>query len=125
MTKKKVEKTIEEIALALLDARKAIAEWKEIEKPLADSLKKRIKDGESQNYFKITSASTFKVDNRDKAVEWATKYAPAVITVDSTAARKLFLGDIATGSMGSAEQNGFKFAETERLVAIGGDNYDI
>lgn len=119
MSKKKAEKTIEEIALALLDARKAISEWKEIEKPLADSLKKRIKDGESQNYFKITSASTFKVDNRDKAVEWATKYAPVVITVDAIAARKLFLGDIATGAMGSAEQNGFKFAETERLIMIG------
>ena len=113
------QKTAAEIASELLECRKAINEWKAIEKPLADALKQRIKAGEPQEYFKMTIASSFKVDNLKKALKWAQKYAPSTITVDATAARKVFLGDVATGSMGNAEKNGFTFKETERLTAIG------
>lgn len=111
-------KTAADIASELLECRRAIAEWKAIEKPLADALKERIKAGEEQNYFKITTAATFKVDNIKKAIKWAQKFAPATLTVDATAARRIFLGDVATGSMGSAEKNGFVFKETEKLVSI-------
>lgn len=120
MAKKKV-KTAAEIASELLECRKAIAEWKALEKPLADALKERMKAGEEQPFFKITTASSFKVDNIEKALAWAQKFAPKVITVDATAARRVFLGDIATGAMGTAEANGFTFKETERLIAIGED----
>lgn len=119
MAKKTKVQTAEDIAIKLLECRKAINEWKAIEKPLADSLKERIKAGEKQDSFKLTTSATFKVDDREKAIEWAQKYAPNVITVDATAARKVFLGDVATGSMGAAESNGFTFKETEKLVAIG------
>ena len=119
MAKKPKEKTAADIASELLECRKAINEWKAIEKPLADALKERIKAGEQQDSFRITTAATFKVEDREVALAWAQKYAPAVITVDATAARKVFLGDIATGSMGSAEKNGFIFKETEKLVAVG------
>lgn len=119
MAKKVKVQTAESIALELLECRKAINEWKAIEKPLTDALKQRIKAGEAQEHFKLTSAVSFKVEDKDKALKWANKYAPAVITVDATAARKVFLGDVATGSMGSEESNGFVFKETERLIAIG------
>lgn len=118
MKKTKVQ-SAEDIAVKLLECRNAINEWKAIEKPLTDALKQRIKAGEAQEHFKLTTAITFKVDDVGKAIGWATKYAPQVITVDATAARRVFLGDIATGSMGSEESNGFAFKETERLVAVG------
>ena len=120
---KKTEKvkTAVDIAILLMDARNAINDWKAIEKPLAEELKLRIKAGEQQESFRITTSSTFKVEDRERAIEWAQKYAPAVITVDATAARKVFLGDVATGAMGGAEKNGFVFAETEKLVALKGE----
>ena len=117
---KKKEETAESIAVKLMDARNAINEWKAIEKPLADALKARIKAGEQQDSFKLTTSATFKVDDVKTALKWAEQYAPDVITVDATAARKVFLADTATGSMGTAEKNGFVFAETEKLVAISG-----
>lgn len=121
MAKKPKEKTAADIAGELLECRKAINEWKAIEKPLAEALKDRIKAGEQQDSFKITTSATFKVEDRDSALAWANKYAPQVITVDATAARKVFLGDVATNAMGSAEKNGFIFAETEKLVALKGE----
>ena len=119
MAKKPKEKTAADIASELLECRKAINEWKAIEKPLSDALKARIKAGEPQEYFKLSVATSFKVKDAEKALEWANKYAKEVITVDATAARRVFLADTATGSMGSAEKNGFEYKETERLTAIG------
>jgi len=113
------KRTAEDIASELLECRRAIADWKAIEKPLTESLKARIKAGEAQSHFKITTAATFKIDNLKKALKWAQKFAPNTITVDATSARKIFLGDVATGSMGSAEKNGFMFKETEKLVMVG------
>jgi len=122
MAKKAKTKTAEDIASELLECRKAINEWKAIEKPLTEALKERIKAGEKQDSFRITTAVTFKVEDKEKAMAWAAKYAPQVITVDPTAARRVFLGDVATGSMGTEESNGFAFKETERLVTVGGSD---
>lgn len=122
MAKKKTNKTAVELASELLECRRAISEWKTIEKPLADELKKRIKKGEKQDSFRITVSSAFKVENIETALAWANKYAPSTITIDAAAARKVFLGDVATGAMGSAEKNGFTFEETEKLVSISGDD---
>lgn len=119
MVKKVKVKSAADIAIELLDCRKAINEWKAIEKPLTEELKTRIKVGEKQDSFKITTAIAFKVADTEKAMEWAQRYAPQTIVVDATAARRVFLGDIATGSMGTEESNGFTFKETERLTAIG------
>lgn len=124
MARKPKEKSATDIASELVEARNAINEWKAIEKPLADALKERIKAGEEQEYFKITTAASFKVQDKEKALEWAQKYAPSVITVDATAARRVFVGDVATGSMNTPESNGFKFVETERLVALKGEEDD-
>ena len=117
--KKPKEKTAADIASELLECRKAINEWKAIEKPLSDALRQRIKAGEPQDYFKLTTATSFKVEDPQKALQWANKYAPNVITVDATAARRVFLSDTATGSMGTPESQGFAFKETERLTVIG------
>lgn len=116
---KKKELSAAEIAAKLMEARQAINEWKAIEKPLADQLKKMIKAGEKQDQFKITSSFSFKIEDRVKAMEWAKKYAEQTIVVDATAARRVFLQDAATGSMGTAESNGFILKETEKLSAIG------
>ena len=113
MAKKAKVKTAVEIASELLDCRKAINEWKALEKPLADELKRRIKAGEQQSDFKINIAVAFKVEDREKAIAWAEKYAPQTIVVDATAARRVFLGDVATGSLGTEESYGFAFKETE------------
>ena len=119
MAKKAKIQTAAEIASQLLEARNAINDWKAIEKPLADALKQRIKAGEPQEHFKLSVATSFKVKDPSRALQWAQKYAPNVITVDATAARRVFLADTATGSMGTAESQGFEYKETERLTAVG------
>lgn len=106
-----------EIAIKLAEAREAINEWKAIEKPLADELKKRIKAGEAQDKFEITVSSSFKVSDDKKAMAWATKYYPAAIVIDTTIARKVFVANALTGTMGTVESNGFAFVETEKLTA--------
>ncbi len=124
MAKKASVKTAADIASELLECRKAINEWKAIEKPLSDALKQRIKAGEQQEHFKLTVATSFKVQDPQKALQWANKYAPAVVTVDATAARRVFLADTATGSMGTPESQGFQFLESERLVATGSEEIE-
>ena len=87
---KKKELSAADIAVKLADARQAISEWKRIEKPLADELKKLIKKGEKQNLFEISVSSSFKVENKDLVLKWANKYAQDTITVDTKAAREKF-----------------------------------
>lgn len=120
MAKKKVtlEKSAVQVATELLEIRAELNQIKNIEKALSLDLKKRMKMGETQDYFRLIPAVTMRVVDAVKALAWASKYAPSVITVNAVQARQVFLGDIATGSMGSVEANGFQFKETETLREI-------
>lgn len=113
-------KTAAEVAVELLDIRNELNILRNAEKAVAEELKKRMNGGERQHFFKFVDATTMKIADAIKARIWAEKYAPSLVIVDATAARQLFLGDVATGSMGSPEANGFKLQTTQRLTEVGG-----
>jgi len=125
------EKSAYEIASELLEVRSEMNVLKQAEKGLADELRKRMKSGEQQDIFYFMPVTSLKVLNGEKAMAWAQKYAPKAITINTTTARKIFIQDALTGSMGTPESNGFALTTTEQLreVKAKGDEpeagYDI
>lgn len=117
MAKKKVkkERTAEDIASELLEVRLELNSLKGTEKLLADELKRRMKNGEKQSYFRIVESYTLRISDAFKAMAWAQKSAPQAIKVDATIARQIFLQDALIGTMGTPESNGFALKTTETL----------
>lgn len=117
-TRAKKVRTAEIVAQELYEVNYEINRLKEEAKQLRDELDAHLKMGETQSVYRFTDSTRMVVHNIIAALAWAQKFAPATITVDTTAARKIFLGDIATGSMGSPEANGFQLKTTQTLREI-------
>lgn len=109
--------SLQEKAVELAEVRYEINRLQEIAKKLSSEVLAGIKEGGDQDYFKVTTSTSLKVADPKKVLSWAKKYAPQVITVNTTLARRLFAGDL-KGQFGSAEKNGFAFKETEQLRPI-------
>lgn len=116
--KKKQVKTASDVASDLLEIRAELNVLKAAEKAMADELRKRMLKGEKQGLFRFIDATTMKVADAVLARLWAEKYAPQAIIIDAKTARQVFLGDVATYSMGSAESNGFVYKTTQTLREI-------
>lgn len=124
MAKKKAraERTAYEIAVELAEVRAEENVLKGIDKKLSDELRVRMAAGEKQDLFYLSPVTSLKVSDTKKAFAWAEKYAPAIITLNTSAARKVFLGDALTGSMGTPEVNGFVLQTVEQLKQFKGNN---
>jgi hypothetical protein len=120
MARKKIEpeKSAHEIAYELLEIRQELNNLKQAEKLLSDQLRKRMVAGEDQDYFKFVPVTTLKIADAPTALQWAQKHAPQVITINTTLARKVFLGNALTGSIGTPEQNGFALKTVDQLREI-------
>lgn len=131
MTNKKdfQEVTAFSLAIELKQVREEMGELKAIEKGLADELKARMKEGEAQDIFRFLPITSLKIADTAKAMKWAKKFAPKIITINTTAARKVFLSDALTGKMGTPEAAGFVLTTVEQLREISGNEpesgYDI
>lgn len=125
MAKKKtviVDRTAYEIAQELLEIRDEINVLKAAEKSVSDELRKRMEAGQEQNLFKLLPITTLKIAHLDTALAWARSFAPHIITVNTTAARKIFLADALTGSLGSPEKGGFVLNTVEQLREVKGNS---
>jgi hypothetical protein len=118
--------TAQEIARKLLDVRKDMADLRRLEKQFSTDLRKRMSDGEDQDFFQFVPSTTLQVEDVAKALKWAKKYAPQLITVNTADARKVFVQDALTGKMGTPEKNGFILKTTETLRELRvGESEDI
>src|ERR1041385_1336474 len=113
-----MEQSAQQIAQDLLEVRQQMAQIRNVEKELSDTLRARIKAGDEQDYFKFVPSTTLQIADVAKALKWAKKFAPQLITVNATSARKVFMQDALTGSMGTPEKNGFALKTTETLREI-------
>lgn len=116
-----MEQSAQQIAKELSEVRQEMAQLRNVDKELSDKLRKMMKDGEDQDYFQFITSTTLSIEDPEKALKWAKKYAPHTITVNTTAARKLFAADI-KGEFGLAEKHGFGFKETEQLREVKADD---
>lgn len=123
------EKSAYTIAIELKEIRDEMNVLKAAEKSCSDELKKRMKSGEEQDLFQFLPVTSLKIADVKKVLAWAKKNAPAIITVNTSLARKVFLGDALTGSMGTPEKHGFVLNTVEQLreVRVGGpeSGYDV
>jgi hypothetical protein len=120
--------TAQQIAAKLLDVRKDMADLRRAEKQLSTLLRKRIESGEDQDYFNFVPAITLQIEDNEKALKWAKKYAPQLITVNTTGARVIFAQDASlSGKMGTPEKHGFMLKETQQLreLKVGEEQSDI
>lgn len=118
-TRAKKEETAESIAEELLQVRYEISLLRASDKELSAALRKLMAQGEKQGVFRFVDSTRMEIADRDRAFVWAQKYAPQTITIDTSAARAVFLGDIATGSMGTVEDNGFALKTSQQLKEVG------
>lgn len=108
MAKKKTIQNVQDIANELLEIRLQKAELTTKDKLLSKALKDH-PDFRTQDLFTITSAVSIVIKDPQKALEWAKKFAPHLLTVDTKGAKQLF------------EKNmeivpGFESKITDRLV---------
>lgn len=115
-----MDRTAHEIAEELSEVRKELNILKGIDKKLSDELKSHMKAGEEQGFFRFVQSNSLEIVDLSKALKWAKKWAPTVITVNTTDARKIFLQNVLTGSFGTPEKAGFAFKTTEKLQEIRG-----
>lgn len=117
------------IAIELKEIREEMNILKAAEKATADELKKRMKAGEDQDLFQFLPITSLKIADPKKVLAWAKKYAPGAITVNTTAIRKVFLGDALTGKLGTPEKAGFVLTTVEQLREVRGNapesGYDV
>jgi hypothetical protein len=106
------------IAQKLLEVRRDMADLRRAEKQLSTDLRKRMAGGEDQDYFQFIPSTTLQIEDLPKALKWAKKYAPQLITVNTADAREVFVQDALTGKMGTPEKNGFVLKTTETLREI-------
>lgn len=111
----KKEESAQSIADELLQVRYEISLLRSSDKELSAALRKRMAQGEKQGIYRLVDSTKMEIVDRDRAFAWATKYAPQTITIDTSAANDLFHGDIATGSMGTREANGFILKTSQQL----------
>jgi hypothetical protein len=117
-TKQADERSAYTIAIELKEIRDELNTLKLAEKATADELKTRMKAGEDQDLFRFLPVTSLKISDLTKAMKWAKKFAPGAITVNTTAARRIFLTDALTGKLGTPEKAGFVLVETEQLREI-------
>lgn len=118
------------IAIELQEIRDELNVLKQAEKAVSDELKTRMRAGEEQDLFHFLPITSLKIADAKKVLAWAKKNAPALITVNTTAARKVFLGDALTGKLGTPESAGFVLTTVEQLREVKAKNgpesgYDI
>lgn len=120
MAKKKtpVERSAYTISIELKEIRDELNVLKLAEKSCADELRKRMIAGDEQDIFKFMPVTSLKISDTEKAFKWAKKYAPTTITINTALARKVFLGDALTGSMGTPESAGFELVTVDHLKEI-------
>jgi hypothetical protein len=111
---KKEPRTTHSIASELLEVRQLKARYVEIDAKLTAELKALIRDGDdSQDFFELKSYPDIKIVDAAKAVVWAQKNYPHILTVDSKAA-KAILKRVLTPLPA-----GFEVKEVERLTQVG------
>ncbi len=112
------EKTAYTLAIELKEIRDEMNVLKAAEKATADELKKHMQAGEEQDLFRFLPITSLKIKDIKKALAWAKKNAPQLITVNTSLARKVFLTDALTGSLGTPEKAGFALNVVEQLREV-------
>ncbi len=103
-----------EIATELFEIRREKNELLAVEKKLATQLKGLLKDGDdTQDLFEITIARSISIVDNEKAVKWAQKTYPHILTVDTKAAKMILQRAL------TPLPDGFEIKETERLTQVG------
>lgn len=114
---KKEPRSTFDIASELLEVRQLKNRYVEIDAKLTAELKTRIKDGDNdQDYFEIRTYPDIKIVNASKAVEWAQKNYPHLLTVDGKAARAILKRAL------TPLPAGFETKQVERLTQIGSND---
>lgn len=111
--KKESQSTLD-IASELLEVRQLKNRYAEIDAKLTAELKARIREGDdSQDYFELKTYPDIKIVDATKAVEWAQKNYPHILTVDGKAAKAILKRALTPLPMG------FEIKGVERLTQVG------
>lgn len=113
--KTKAPADVLDLAEKLMDIRKKKHELEAVDKALATELKKRIKAGESQDLFKLSTSQGLEVLDASQAILWAQATAPHALTVDTKIA-KAILGTYDTLPAGFGVKVTEKLVQTEQEV---------
>ena len=112
--KKEAPRSTIDIASELLEVRQLKARYVEVDAKLTAELKSRIKDGDdSQDFFELKTYPDIKIVDAAKAVIWAQKNYPHILTVDSKAAKAILKRAL------TPLPAGFETKEVERLTQVG------
>lgn len=104
------KQTAEEIAYELSEVRRVKNELIKTDKLLTDELKKRIKEGESQNYYKIRTDFALDIIDESLAIAWAIEHECTRVDVPAV--------DQWVKNHRHAIPQGFSLVEKEKLVEV-------